>query len=137
MKTFDLLIKDITASLNFREDDIFIEARQKLKRTALSISPISFSLYKKSIDDVASILINFTLETGVSTGFAKLGGTAAKFFAIGFGVLSLFNLTDIDGDLAILIGGAVIVLPILIILGIRAIFKKCKKGKSKNERASI
>ena len=59
------------------------------------------------------------------------------FFAIGFGVLSLFNLTDIDGDLAILIGGAVIVLPILIILGIRAIFKKCKKGKSKNERTSI
>ena len=59
------------------------------------------------------------------------------FFAIGFGVLSLFNLNDIDGDLAILIGGAVIVLPILIILGIRAILKKCKKGKSKNERTSI
>ena len=55
------------------------------------------------------------------------------FFAIGFGVLSLFNLTDSDssGDLAILIGGAVIVLPIVIILGIKAIFKKCKKGKSK------
>ena len=59
------------------------------------------------------------------------------FFAIGFGVLSLFNLTDIDGDFAILIGGAVLVLPIVIILGIKAIFKKCKKGKSKNERASI
>lgn len=55
------------------------------------------------------------------------------FFAIGFVVLSLFNLTDIDGDLAILIGGAVLVLPILIILGIRAIFKKCKKGKSRKD----
>ena len=53
------------------------------------------------------------------------------FFAIGFGVLSLFNLTDIDGDLAMLIGGAVLILPILIMLGIIAIFKKCKKGKSK------
>jgi hypothetical protein len=53
------------------------------------------------------------------------------FFAIGFGVLSLFNLTDIDGDLAMLIGGVVIILPILIMLGIIAIFKKCKKGKSK------
>ena len=61
------------------------------------------------------------------------------FFAIGFGVLSLFNLTDCDssGDLAMLIGGAVLVLPIVIILGIKAIFKKCKKGKSKNERTSI
>ena len=53
------------------------------------------------------------------------------FFAIGFGVLSLFNLTDIDGDLAMLIGGVVLILPILIMLGIIAIFKKCKKGKSK------
>ena len=53
------------------------------------------------------------------------------FFAIGFGVLSLFNLTDIDGDLAMLIGGVVLISPILIMLGIIAIFKKCKKGKSK------
>ena len=53
------------------------------------------------------------------------------FFAIGFGVLSLFNLTDIDGDLAMLIGGVVLILPILIMLGIIAIFKKCKKGRSK------
>ncbi len=53
------------------------------------------------------------------------------FFSIGCGVLSLFNLTDIDGDLAMLIGGVVLILPILIMLGIIAIFKKCKKGKSK------
>ena len=70
----------------------------------------------------------------ISEGLLELIITVV-FFGIGFGVLSLFDLTDCDssGDLAILIGAAVIILPIVVIFGIKSLFEKRKKGKTKKD----
>ena len=70
----------------------------------------------------------------ISEGLLELIITVV-FFGIGFGVLSLFNLTDCDssGDLAILIGAVVIILPIVVIFGIKSLFEKRKKGKTKKD----
>lgn len=46
----NILIKDINASLNCGEDDVFNRALAKLNKTHLPIKPLSFSVYKRSVD---------------------------------------------------------------------------------------
>ena len=50
MKTVKVLVKDINASLNIREDDIFIAAKKRIIKSGLNLKPQSCFIYKKSID---------------------------------------------------------------------------------------
>ena len=50
MNRIKVLVKDINASLNVGEDDIFITAKKKIQKSGLNIKPLSCEVYKKSVD---------------------------------------------------------------------------------------
>ncbi len=50
MTTIKILVNNIIASLDAGEDDIFLAAKKKITKASLKLAPLSFTVYKKSID---------------------------------------------------------------------------------------